>query len=243
MIQRIRHKIRTLRDRARFNHDFKEFRTLLAVGASCLSLSWNDRRMIYEDTAKTPFDTHYIYHPAWAARILAKTKPCEHVDISSKLDFSTLVSAFIPIKFYDYRPAHITLGNLTTEHADLTSLPFNNASVASLSCMHVVEHIGLGRYGDPLDPGGDLKAMRELARVLAPGGTLIFVVPVGKPKIVFNAHRTYAYDQIIDAFKDLTLKEFSLIPDDAETRGILHNAQKKDSDAQSYGCGCFWFTK
>jgi len=47
--------------------------------------------------------------------------------------------------------------------------------------MNVVEHVGLGRYGEPLDPEGDIKAMRELRRVLAPGGSLLFVVPVGRP--------------------------------------------------------------
>ena len=59
----------------------------------------------------TPFDQHYTYHPAWAARIIAQTKPSEHVDISSILYFGTMLSAFVPVKFYDYRPAHLSLSN------------------------------------------------------------------------------------------------------------------------------------
>jgi hypothetical protein len=59
--------------------------------------------------------------------------------------------------------------------------------------MHVIEHIGLGRYGEALDPDGDLKAIRELVRVLAAGGNLLVVVPVGRPRIQFNAHRIYDY--------------------------------------------------
>ncbi|MGA2030503.1 MAG: DUF268 domain-containing protein, partial [Verrucomicrobiota bacterium] len=77
-----------------------------------------------------------------------------------------MVSAFVPVKFYDYRPADLHLDNLACEHADLQALPFADCGIQSISCMHVVEHVGLGRYGDPLDPNGDLKAMNELERVL-----------------------------------------------------------------------------
>lgn len=106
--------------------------------------------------------------------------------------------------------------------------------------MHTVEHIGLGRYGDHIDPNGDLKAMNELTRVVATGGSFLFVVPVGKPKIEFNAHRIYSYGQIMSYFSKLTLKEFSLVTDSGK---FIENATSKDSDAQAYGCGCFWFIK
>ncbi|MGB9180439.1 MAG: DUF268 domain-containing protein, partial [Pyrinomonadaceae bacterium] len=191
----------------------------------------------------TDFDRHYIYHPAWAARVLAQTRPDSHVDISSSLHFCTLVSAFIPVKFYDYRPAKLQLSNLTSEAADLHALPFEDGSIASLSCMHVVEHIGLGRYGDPLDPLGDLKAIKELTRVLARGGSLLFVVPIGKPKVMFNAHRIYSYEMVLNAFAELALEEFALIPDSAQLGGLIYNATREMADAQTYGCGCFRFKK
>jgi SAM-dependent methyltransferase len=184
-----------------------------------------------------------VYHPAWAARILSQTKPIEHIDISSLLHFCTLVSAFIAVRFYDYRPADLSLSNLVSEHADLTDLPFESDSVASISCIHTVEHIGLGRYGDTINPDGDLEAMRELERVLAPGGSLLFVVPIGKPKIVFNAHRIYSYAQITHCFSSLELLQFALIPDDPKAGGLQENASQEMADAQSYGCGCFWFRK
>jgi SAM-dependent methyltransferase len=193
-----------------------------------------------EATATTGFDNHYIYHPAWAARIVAKLKPEFHVDISSSLHFVTTVSAFVPVRFYDYRPAQLNLSGLETGKADLINLPFTDDSIKSLSCMHTVEHIGLGRYGDPIDPDGDLKAISELKRVLAPNGTLLFVVPVGKPSIEFNAHRIYSYDQILGYFSDLELLEFALIPDKG---GLFVNASKEMTNAQDYGCGCFWFKK
>jgi uncharacterized protein DUF268 len=188
----------------------------------------------------TPMDAHYIYHPAWAARILARTKPEYHVDISSILSFSTIASAFVPIHFYDYRPANLELPNLKSGFADLKKLSFEDNSVPSLSCMHTIEHIGLGRYGDEIDPGGDIKSIHELKRVLKPAGDLLFVTPVGKPKIEFNAHRIYSFEQITDYFSPLVLKEFSLITD----QGVLIlNADPGLVKDQNYGCGCFWFIK
>jgi SAM-dependent methyltransferase len=199
--------------------------------------------LLDDDTGITTFDTHYVYHPAWAARIVKQVNPDYHVDISSTLHFCSLLSAFISVKFYDFRPAKLTLSNLESESADLTKLHFPDNSIASLSCMHTIEHIGLGRYGDPVDYDGDLKAAAELYRVLAPGGTLLMVTPVGKPKIMFNAHRIYAYRQIMEMFRDLELVEFSLVTDNALNEGMTFNATEKLSDKQNYGCGCFWFKK
>lgn len=224
---------------------FKRFKELSEKTSRQFNVSWYDIFFIpNEDTSITGFDAHYVYHPAWAARILAKTKPEFHIDISSTLHFSSIVSAFIPIHFYDYRPAKLELTGLTSERADLLSLPFKDASINSISCMHTVEHVGLGRYGDPLDPNGDIKAIEELERVTSRGGDVLFVVPVGKPKILFNAHRIYSYSQIIEYFgENFELRDFFLIPDNAVTHGVIYNATEKDVDAQNYGCGCFWFRK
>lgn len=230
--------------RARFRKEFREFVALSKNIDSRFSVRWEDRLpCLNEKTTGTLFDRHYVYHPAWAARIIRQISPAEHVDISSTLHFCTMLSAFVPVRFYDYRPADLQLSNLVSEHADLTDLPFESGSILSLSCMHTVEHIGLGRYGDPLDPDGDLKAMNELKRVLAPGGSLLFVVPIGKPKILFNGHRIYSYKQIVGYFLDLELAQFALIPDDANAGGLLENASQEMADTQSYGCGCFWFRK
>jgi SAM-dependent methyltransferase len=180
---------------------------------------------------------------AWAARVLAAIKPLEHIDVSSSVHFSTIVSAFFPTRFLDYRPAQIGLDNLSTDFADLTKLPFASDTILSLSCMHVVEHVGLGRYGDPLDPRGDLKAIRELRRVLAPGGHLLFVVPVGRPRIQFNAHRIYGFEQIATQFSDFVLEEFALIPDKESEGGLLRRASPSLVDRLQYGCGCFHYRK
>lgn len=224
----------------RFVGDFRKF---IKLNDSRFSAIWKDRYpQLFDNTKKTPFENHYTYHPAWAARIVSEIKPKVHIDISSTLNFCTLVSAFVPINFYDYRPVNLNLSNLKTEHVDLLNLPFADNSIKSISCMHTVEHIGLGRYGDPIDPNGDLKATNELKRVLAPGGSLLFVVPVGQPKIQYNAHRIYSYQMILDYFKELKLEEFSLIKESGEG-GIIKNATEKMANNECYGCGCFWFKK
>lgn len=205
------------------------------------SMKANDAYPCLKDKiVNTPFDHHYTYHPAWAARVLAQTKPAYHVDISSILSFSTIASAFIPIKFYDYRPAQLNISNLESGFADLKKLNFQDNSIPSLSCMHTIEHIGLGRYGDEIDPQGDIKSINELKRVLKKNGDLLFVTPVGKPKIEFNAHRIYSYEQIVEYFSPFSLIEFSLIPDPG---GIIINADPALVKEQDYGCGCFWFKK
>ncbi|MEI8390341.1 MAG: DUF268 domain-containing protein [bacterium] len=221
-------------------HQFKQLNT-----RERFDIREEDFYPCYDDATNiTGYDTHYEYHPAWAARILAKTKPVKHIDISSKLAFSTMVSAFIPVEFYDYRPANLKIDNLKCLQADLTNLQFKDESIQSLSCMHTVEHVGLGRYGDKIDPDGDLKAVSELKRVLAKSGNLLFVVPVGKKsKLQFNAHRIYTYDMIIEYFKDFKLIDFSYIKSQMSENEYINNATREDSFSDDYGCGCFWFEK
>jgi SAM-dependent methyltransferase len=221
-----------------FRAEFEQF----AKGSDGrFELSWGDVRPYLEDkTTFTGFDAHYVYHPAWAARMVKKINPAVHIDISSTLHFCTQLSAFIPVRFYDYRPALLSLDNLVSEKADLTNLFFESDSIESLSCMHTVEHIGLGRYGDPIDPSGDLKAMNELKRVVKPGGSLLFVVPVGKARIMFNAHRIYDARAIEKIFTGFRLENFSLVKDDST---FLQGVDPAEADSQKYGCGCFCFKK
>ncbi len=240
LVQKTYHKYKRVIQKLEYKKQYSLFKRRIDAGRGFRII----KKMILGDATKsTNFDTHYIYHPAWATRILRKINPPLHVDISSTLSFSSIISAFIPVDFYDYRPAHLNLDNLTSKKADLQKLPFEDGSVSSLSCMHTVEHIGLGRYGDPIDPDGDLRAISELKRVLAKEGNLLFVVPIGEPRIFFNAHRVYSYDQIMNYFSDFKLEEFSLIPDNAREIGMIYNATKEISDRQEYGCGCFWFKK
>jgi SAM-dependent methyltransferase len=204
---------------------------------------WADRWARLDDnTGHLPFDSHYVYHTAWAARVVAEIRPTKHIDISSYSYFATIASAFVPMEFYDYRPAAIELPNLKCDAADLCNLSFPDQSIESLSCMHTIEHIGLGRYGDPLDPQGDRRALAELARVVAPGGSLLVVVPTGHPRIQFNAHRIYDPQMIEQGLPELSLHKWSLLPDDA-TKGLIDNPTREFALQQRYGCGCYWFKR
>jgi len=225
-----------------FRNEFNRFKMLLSDSQrDDFRLTWEDRYPVLEDkTSTTSFDAHYIYHTAWAARILQENNITYHVDISSSLYFSSIVSAFIPVHFYDYRPAVLNLNQLDTSKADILMLPFESDSIPSLSCMHVIEHIGLGRYGDPLDPNGDRKAMSELCRVIKPGGQLLFVVPVGKPAIRFNAHRIYDPLNIINDLPGMELSEFSCVLDSGE---FYRRTDPTICTNQDYACGMYFLKK
>ena len=83
-----------------------------------------------------------------------------------------------------------------TEHPQVECLSLREALQTGLQwdaalSISSFEHDGLGRYGDPLDPDGDLRAMSEARRMLKPGGLLYLAVPVGPDCVVWNAHRVY----------------------------------------------------
>jgi hypothetical protein len=229
--------IKDLLDQEQFRIDFETF---LSQGELASDWTVSQRPMLGDATSTTEIDTHYVYHTAWAARRLFANPVAEHVDIGSDHRFTTIASAFQPMRFLDYRPCPVHLANLKTGRANLLKLDLSDGSVISLSCMHVVEHIGLGRYGDPIDFYGANKAMDELARVLAPGGLLYFVVPVGQPCVQFNTQRIFRASEIVHRFSTLELVEFSLVDDN----GLFQEySTPAAADRQSCACGCFLFRK
>lgn len=191
-------------------------------------------------TKTSSFDAHYFYQDIWATKKILESKTPNHIDIGSRVDFVGFLSSFVNVTFVDIRPLEVGLENFNSLKGNILSLPFEDNSISSLSCLHVAEHIGLGRYGDKLDPLGTEKACRELARVLARGGDLYFSLPVGKPKTCFNAHRIHAPGQIINYFKGLELVEFSGINDNKEFKKNIDTAELENGN---YACGLFWFKK
>jgi SAM-dependent methyltransferase len=195
---------------------------------------------LFDKTATSPFEPHYFYQDSWAARRILATRPAQHVDVGSRVDFVAILSAAVPIVFLDIRPLAVSLTNLQCTAGSLLSLPFADASVPSLSCLHVIEHIGLGRYGDPFDPEGTRKAARELMRVLAPGGNLFIGTPIGRERVCFNAHRVHSPQTILQYFNGLELVEFSCVVGDGR---FVQKADPLRTDLENGGCGLFWFTR
>lgn len=196
--------------------------------------------MLGDKTKTSPFDRHYFYQDIWATRKIFESAAKHHIDVGSRVDFVGFLSAFCKVTFVDIRPLEITLKDFNSLKGDILSLPFKDNSISSLSCLHVAEHIGLGRYGDKLDPMGTEKACRELSRVLAKGGNLYFSLPIGKPRLCFNAHRIHSPEQILQYFNGLKLAEFSGIDDEGHFKQNINPADFKEQD---YACGLFWFKK
>ncbi len=196
---------------------------------------------LLDKTAKTRVDSHYFYQHLWAFKKIHSLNPKLHVDVGSNVNFVGMLSAITEVHFVDIRPLNVSnVENLKSIKGSILDLPYENNSLESISCLHVAEHIGLGRYGDPLDPLGTKKAATELSRCLAKGGNLFLSLPVGKPKVCFNAHRIHSPKQILDYFSGLKLVELSGTDDNKRfieriAIDILENAR--------YACGMFWFTK
>lgn len=193
-----------------------------------------------DKTSTTGFDAHYTYQGPWVMRKLLQRRPPRHVDVGSWTAYLGFFSSLQPTEFVDIRPAELSLPGLTAREGSALSLPYANDSLESLSCLHVVEHIGLGRYGDPIDPLGTIKALRELSRTVAKSGDLYVSLPVGLEKIYFNAHRVIPPRLVIENLQEMRLVSLSGILDDGQ---FLENLDLKTLSRQKYGCGLFHFTK
>lgn len=195
---------------------------------------------LHDNTSTTGFDHHYLFQSLWAFQDIVQHRPASHVDIGSLLDFVAHVSTISPTTFVDIRLPEITWANLALKEGSILKLPFEDNSIGSLSCLHVVEHIGLGRYGDPLNPRGTIEAIKELQRILAPGGILYFSTPTGWPRTYFNAHRVSSPFDIISWFDQLHLVELAAVTDDLAFR---RNITAEDIARARYACGMYKFTK
>ena len=195
---------------------------------------------LYDKNTTSIPDYHYIYQAIWAFRCLAKSNPPFHVDIGSSLYAVALFSLLTDVTFVDLRQVNISLSNLTNVIGNITHLPFRTGSIPSVSCLHVIEHIGLGRYGDTLDTYGTEKAVTELQRIVSPQGKLYLSTPVGRSRIRFNAHRIFNPSYIVDLFKGFNLESFALVDD----KGIFHQQSRLEgAETAKYSCGLYTFNR
>ncbi len=156
--------------------------------------------------ATTPIEPTYFFQDTWFAERIADRKPRAHVDVGSSAKTMAVIAQFVPVTFVDIRPVPVTVAGFTMRPGTVLALPFADRSIPSLSSLCVIEHIGLGRYGDPFDARGSEKAAAELVRVLAPNGDLYVSVPVDSAcRVYFNAHRAFTRDLVLQLFDGLTL--------------------------------------
>lgn len=185
---------------------------------------------IGDDTGETPIEPIYFYQDAWAFERIVQRRPSAHVDVGSHHKFVALLSKVVPVTMVDIRPLSLPLESLQFRQGSILELPFKDGSVSSLSCLCVVEHIGLGRYGDSLDPQGTEKAIAELKRVLAPGGDLYLSVPIDdENRTYFNAHRSFREAYLFEQFEQLKV---------IEKRYIFGNRFIHQS-MTGFGTGCY----
>ena len=188
---------------------------------------------------------HYFHQDLLVASLIYSNAPQRHVDIGSRIDgFVAHVAAFRRIEVVDIRP--ISLGahqNISFVQADVMQ-PFNLGGVDSVSCLHALEHFGLGRYGDSIDPEGHLKGFANIVNLLKSGGDLYISFPIGRiDEVHYNAHRVFNPRSIFEwepTKACLDLVRFDYVDD----FGDLHTeADVSSAGDLSYGCGIYTFRK
>jgi hypothetical protein len=192
---------------------------------------------------------HYFHQDLLVARRIHLNNPSIHVDVGSSVaGFVAHVASFRPISVFDIRPLSSAIPNVRFVQADLMA-PVSDKLVNycdSLSCLHALEHFGLGRYGDPVTYDGYLVGLDNLHGLLKKGGKLYLSVPIGPQRVEFNAHRVFSVSYLLQCFADkYHVDQFSFVDD----QGDLHeNIPITDANAQNnfgcvYGCGIFEMTK
>jgi hypothetical protein len=221
-----------------FVRQCRQYRSLSGSGA--LPLRFRDLQPILWEAGEPGGQAtgHYFWQDLWAARKIFARRPSFHVDVGSRVDgFVAHLLTFMPVRYVDIRPLCNPVDGLEVVRGDLTNLSVLAGQVVeSLSCLHVVEHVGLGRYGDHLDPDGWRAAIENLKGLLTPGGVLYISVPIGRERLRFNAHRIFDAARIALALQPLELLSFSVVDDE----GRLHeNTTIEAASDLQFGCGLF----
>lgn len=194
----------------------------------------------YEPAGIVP--KHYFHMDIWAAKKIYESKVKEHFDIGSRIDgFIAHCVVFCQVVMLDIRELPYTIPGLRFVKADCSDMShIKSNTIPSISSLHALEHFGLGRYGDPIDPDQYHSAMKEIQRVTKKNGNIYIAVPIGKERVEFNAHRIFNPKTIVSIFSECTLVEFSAIDDN----DIFHtNVNIKLYGNAHYSCGMFHFKK
>ncbi len=188
----------------------------------------------------------YFWQDLWAAQRIHRNPVDIHFDIGSRFDgfISHLLSFGQRVRMIDIRPLDVSIPGLDFVCADATNLDgIEDGSIHSLSALCSLEHFGLGRYGDPIDPEACFKCFDAIQRKLAVGGKAYISVPIGKEKLVFNAHRIFYPSSIVEAFNELRLIEFSACCMDQYEEIVPLTRFDDDENVSASRHGLFMFEK
>ena len=204
-------------------------------------------------------DGHYFFQDIYVASRVRKAGIKHIYDIGSRVDgyISHLLSMGIDVTMIDIRPLGYEIEGLSFIQGNASELSgIEASSIDYLSCLHALEHFGLGRYGDPLDYTGWKKALAQYKRVLKIGGILFLSVPIGNvQRVCFNAHRVFEPLTIIDELNpEMKLLEFTYIHDTKRTTIGFENNEAYDkmhdvvesitkTRLGGYDCGIFIFER
>ena len=192
---------------------------------------------------------HYFHQDLLVANRIFINNPQNHIDVGSRVDgFIAHVASFREISVIDIRPHVDTIRNIRFIKADLMKTISSDyvESCDSLSCLHALEHFGLGRYGDPILFDGYRIGFDNLLKMLKPCGKLYLSVPIGPQRIEFNAHRVFSIAHLLDMFATkLNIVTFSFVNDDGDLHENVELTPLRISSNCNckYGCGIFEMTK
>lgn len=246
-IQRfVRNKLNYLDAKKDYKFDMQKYKNMQSGDEFILDEKNN--YPIYFDKYKQAgnLDSHYFLQDIYMARKVIDSNPNHHFDIGSRVEgfiSHLLASGKIDVvTLLDIRPLSIEISGLEFIQTDATSLEnIPDNSIASLSSLHAIEHFGLGRYGDEIDPDAWKKALLSMQRKIAPGGRLFLAVPVGTTeKVCFNAHRIFSPSTIRDTLSELNLISFAYIHQYKIVESSFEDFQKNGGE---YDCGLFVFQK
>jgi hypothetical protein len=192
---------------------------------------------------------HYFHQDFYVARRIHERKPIKHVDVGSRIDgFVAHVASFRILEVFDIRPLAGRLPNVVFRQADFSRLQTVPRDYCdSLSCLHAVEHFGLGRYGDAIDGDGWKKGILCLSATLQTGGILYLSTPIGRQRVEFNGQRVFSPRTIVSCAEacGLELESFSYVDDsgDFHEGNDLSAVDLASGLHLEYGCGIFEFRK
>ncbi|MDA7723357.1 DUF268 domain-containing protein [Pseudomonadales bacterium] len=203
----------------------------------------------YEEGGVT--SDEYFWQDLLVARWIFSAKPKRHVDVGSRVDgFVAHVASFREIEVFDVRPNSSQIPGVVFKQADLMSRGSVPNEVGgycdSLSCLHALEHFGLGRYGDPIDPLGHERGLANMVALLQPGGTFYLSTPIGKERVEFNANYIFNPRRIIQLAENegLTLMQFTTVGAGGMVQEIAPTPEELDAlTCAPYNLGIFVFTK